>query len=84
MENSFFRAVGGRVAELRHSRGLTQQEVADRSGLRRGFVAKIESKAENLSLSTISRLALALEVMPSELLAGLPADPAILVRSQEE
>jgi transcriptional regulator with XRE-family HTH domain len=69
------KGVALRVAELRRRAGFTQQQLADRAGLRRGYVARVEAKAENLSLSTLNRIAFALEIEPAELLAGLPADP---------
>lgn len=77
VENAFFRAVGRRIADLCNERGSDSAR-AGRPELRREYVSRVESKAENVSLSTISRLALALGVEPSELLSDISANPAVL------
>lgn len=78
MSNRFYRGVAGRIAEIRVARGLTQEEVAARANLNRGFLARIEAGADNLSLQTLSRLALAMGVRPHEFLDGLDADSEVL------
>ena len=77
-QNQFYRAVAQRIAGLREDRGLTQEALAKRASLNKFYVARVEAGAENLSLQTLSRLALALEVAPSAFLDGLAADPSVL------
>lgn len=79
VDNRFYKAVGERIAQVRAEAGLTQVEGAKRANLNRSLLARIETGAENLSLQTLSRLALAYGVRPEALIAKLDADPASLV-----
>lgn len=60
------------VRRLRVERGLSQQELAWEAGVTRAYIGRIESRGQNLKLSTIAALAEVLEVQPYELL--LPID----------
>lgn len=63
-------AVFGRVLrEQRESLGLTQEEFAHRADVDRSFVSQIERGVRQPALMTIWKLARALEVSPSTLLA---------------
>jgi len=53
--------VGVELGEIRASLGLTQADVARRMGTHQAKVARIEHGLENLRLSTLARLAAALE-----------------------
>lgn len=55
------------LAERRRSRGLSQEELAERAGLHRTFVSRVERGVQAPSLLAIYYLALALQVAPSEL-----------------
>jgi CheY-like chemotaxis protein len=55
------------LKQYRRHLGITQEELAGRSGLHRSYVADIERGARNLSLSSIEKLAGALEVSVSAL-----------------
>ena len=59
---------GKRVRELRHQRGFTQEELADRSHLHRNYVGGVERGERNISLINIVELAHALAIKPGELL----------------
>jgi transcriptional regulator with XRE-family HTH domain len=56
---------------LRTSRALTQAELAERAGLRRSTIARLEGGQE-ARMHTLSRLAKALGVEPAELLRPPP------------
>ena len=58
------KAVLARRSEL----GLSQEELATRSGLHRTYVGGIERAERNISLSTLEMIAKGLGVEPSELL----------------
>jgi len=62
-------ALGRAVRDLRHVRHLSQEELADRSGMHRTYLGGIERGTRNPSFTNLARLADALEVRPSELLA---------------
>ena len=76
--NRFYRQVAERIAATRERLGLKQEDVAERSGMHRTFIARVEAGSENLSLQTLSRFALGMSVRPEVFLEGLEADPAAL------
>ncbi|HHV48720.1 MAG TPA: helix-turn-helix transcriptional regulator [Rhodocyclaceae bacterium] len=65
------------LKRLRAERGWSQEQLAHEAGLHRTFVAHVERKMRNISIDNIERLARALGVSPSALLAeGTPVvDP---------
>ena len=58
---------GERVRELRTNRGLSQEELAFKSGVHRTYLGGIERGERNPSLKNISAIAEALSVDISEL-----------------
>ena len=64
------------LKRLRAERGWSQEQLAHEAGLHRTFVAHVERKMRNISIDNIERLAVALGVSPSLLLAeGGPINP---------
>jgi transcriptional regulator with XRE-family HTH domain len=53
---------------LRANRGLTQEALADASGLNRTYVSSVERAERNVSIDNIARIATALGVDAFELL----------------
>ncbi len=53
---------------MREAQGLTQEEVAERSGVHATEVSRIEGGKRDPRISTVERLAKALEVQVGELL----------------
>lgn len=51
-----------RLRALRKWRGMTQDELAGRTGLTQGFLSDLESRRRAASAETVDRLALALDV----------------------
>jgi transcriptional regulator with XRE-family HTH domain len=61
-------ALGRRVKELRGLHGITQEELADRSGLFRTYMSRIESGRANPTLTMLHQIAAAFGVDVRELL----------------
>lgn len=59
------------VACARRRLHITQEDVSDRSGVHPTEVSRIENGERDVRISTVFRLAAALEVRPGELLDGL-------------
>jgi len=67
-EREFYRRLGGVVRELRRSRHLTQDQLAERLGLQRTSVTNMEQGAQGVSAYSLVRLAEALGADPGEIL----------------
>jgi transcriptional regulator with XRE-family HTH domain len=63
------RALGVAVHNRRHELGLTQEELSLRSGLHQRWISNVETGKRNPSYSSLRRLAAALELQASQLLA---------------
>ena len=46
-------AIGAKIRELRIRNGLTQEELANRSELSKGFISQIESEQTSPSIATL-------------------------------
>jgi transcriptional regulator with XRE-family HTH domain len=62
---------GSRVREFRQSASLTQEGLADRSGIHWSYIGKVERGQVNLTLHNMVRLARALETDLADLVQGL-------------
>ncbi|MET9182931.1 pyridoxamine 5'-phosphate oxidase family protein [Kitasatospora aureofaciens] len=62
--------IGRRVAHRRARLGLSRELVAERSGLDAGFVAYLETRPVPVGVSTLTRLADALDTTVTDLLGG--------------
>jgi transcriptional regulator with XRE-family HTH domain len=65
-----------RLREVRERRFLTQQQLAERAGVAKVTIARIETGATRPSFTTVRKLAAALEVSPEEIVPN----PALLRR----
>jgi DNA-binding XRE family transcriptional regulator len=63
-------SVGRRVRDLRVRAGLTQAELARRTGIHRPNIARVEAGRHTPSLETVARLAEALGTSPARILEG--------------
>jgi transcriptional regulator with XRE-family HTH domain len=62
--------LGKNLREARKRLGLTQEAVAERSGVQAGEVSRIESGKRDPKVSTLEKLAAAVEMKPGQLLDG--------------
>ena len=49
--------IGQRIAQLRKERGLTQQELAERTGMQQGNIARIEAGKYSARFDTLQTIA---------------------------
>ena len=56
-----------KLRETRERRFMTQQQLADKAGTSKANISRLESGDQNARMSTIVRLAEALDVTPEEL-----------------
>ena len=61
------RRVGAKVKRLRKEQGLSQEELAERSGVHRTFVSQIERAVKNVTLVSLDKVAQGLGVALREL-----------------
>ena len=60
--------VAMRIKEWRERRKLTQEQLAEKTGLSRGFLARLETARHDPKLSTLEKIAAALKVDIAKLL----------------
>lgn len=61
-------SLGDAIRAYRHDRALSQEALADASGVDRSHMGKIERGERNVTILNIERIAGALECRPSDLL----------------
>ncbi len=85
MDPSLGAFLGSTIKQLRHQHGLTIADVADRAGISRGMLSKIENAQTATSLETLAQIAAALGVTLSHLFSNYdkPQGGAQLVKHGE-
>jgi transcriptional regulator with XRE-family HTH domain len=56
------RRLGQRVAQIRRIKKITQEELAERSGLTLSYISKIETGRRNPTITVVSKIAQSLDV----------------------
>ena len=79
MENT----IGTRIAALRKSRGMTQEELAEKLGVSGQAVSKWENDISYPDILMLPKLAEIFGVTTDELLAGKPEAPAMIVPAEK-
>ena len=78
--------VGNRLRALRKERGMTIPQLAAATGLTNGFISQLERDLTSASLSSLARIAAALDVRLGHLVDGTPpgeAQATLELRGQE-
>jgi transcriptional regulator with XRE-family HTH domain len=65
-------SIGTRIIQLRNQKGLTQQELSDRTGLAASYLSRIENRRLEPRPLTLRKIALALGVPMSEIFQERP------------
>jgi transcriptional regulator with XRE-family HTH domain len=65
-EKEFIRSVGGRIAEVRRSRNMTQEQVGEAVGIETESVSRIETGATVPTLKRIYQFAILFKCQPVE------------------
>lgn len=69
--------IGNRMKELRIQYGLTQQELADRSELTKGFISQLERNQNTPSVSTLLDIIQCLGTTPAEFFADVEPEQIV-------
>lgn len=75
--------IGAKIKELRVLNGLTQEELADRSELSKGFISQLENDLTSPSISTLEDILQCLGITISEFFAK-EEDPVQVVFGEED
>jgi transcriptional regulator with XRE-family HTH domain len=71
--------LGAHIRTLRHGRGLTLVRLAEATGLSHPFLSQLERGLAQPSLSSLRRIAVALQTSPIELIGAAEAPPSGVV-----
>jgi len=77
------RALALRIKELRALQGLTQEDAADRIGIFRTYMSRIESGQANPTLTLLHQIAAAFGISLQELFDPVRSEPPRRVRAQQ-
>lgn len=66
--SNFLKLVGENIRFLRKKRGLTQEELAERTNLQQAYIGGVERGERNISMLTLQKIAVGLEVSPEKVL----------------
>lgn len=69
--NTVLQALGKNVSELRKQKGLTQEQLAERSGLDPSYISGIERGVRNPSFKSLVSLAQGFGMTVSEVCSGI-------------
>lgn len=66
-EHDIEKILGSVIRELRLSRNLSQEKLAELGGFERSYISKVENGIRAIRFKTVVRFAEAFEIKPSEL-----------------
>lgn len=71
MENNIITLFGLTIKKIRKEKNISQEKLAEMTGLHRTYISEIERGTRNLSLLNINKLSIALNLTNSELFSIL-------------
>lgn len=80
---NFLYLIGQRIKEIRKQRGLTQEQLADRTDMQYTYIGGIERGERNISLLTFEKICNGLEVTPTFLFQFNMLDDEEEMKKQE-
>ncbi|OME94986.1 MULTISPECIES: helix-turn-helix domain-containing protein [Paenibacillus] len=66
MSSDFLKLVGERLRTLRKEKGYTQESLSETSGIHVTYISDIERGERNISMETLEKVIIALDVSPIE------------------
>jgi len=75
--------VARRIREIRLNKGLTLEEVGNRTGFTKGLLSKIENNKVSPPVSTLAKIARAMNVSMGEFFSEVETKPILIVRAEE-
>ncbi|MBE3139549.1 MAG: helix-turn-helix transcriptional regulator [Thermoplasmata archaeon] len=71
MADANLKKLGNNVRVLRHQKGLSQEQLAELTGLHRTYIGGIERGERNVSILNLIRLSKALDITVSKMVEGI-------------
>ena len=75
--------IGNKIKELRMQKGLTQEELADRTELSKGFISQLERDLNSPSIATLIDLLQVLGTTPQEFFTEDETDTQVVFHPQD-
>ena len=82
--SEFKQMVGEQVRRNRKSRGMTQERLADLSGLSFSYISDVERGTRNISLESLGKIIEALGIKPSQLFIENSSSTAFLSDTEDK
>ena len=73
---AMLRAIGERIKDLREAKNLAPKQFAAAAGFSPAYLWRVEVGLQNLRVTTISRIAIALNVPMAAIFENIEADPS--------
>lgn len=72
---AMLRAIGERIRDLREAKKLAPKELAAAAGFSQAYLWRVEEGLQNLRVTTVARISIALDVPMSAIFENIEADP---------